>query len=619
MAIAGGREALTSLVGIEKFNLEDWYPLFVEQQDMPMLKDLFRSKIFFFANTDAVDIVMYYLENVTRIRAAEYASPTGDGSSEWVRSNYWVRMGLLNRVSLFSYGPAEVTMPIAIKTEGEYDIWMRILQGPDRATLNVFIGEQKIGSVLPWGARYGFKWIKIGSTSLEKGNYELKLVNTPGMWASDNDVYEIVVAPTEEYIRQKRDILERPEWNSMKVVYLLSATQMSKWTTVPLEERTASEGLMLTDETTQWTSGSGQGTVWLPNVTRVKGSLDQQNWKIEVGKGEYETWFVYKLFDTQDWSSYDFIEFSWYGLDSKENIRIWFGKDFDNRFEFVLREDWSGWRRVIIPFKRAIARSGYPSFSEIGLFGLQVENAPGLRFISDIKISGYLGRAKVEQVPYIAPNGVMVEELVESLKFEFVKEGSYGLSLRAMTGRGNESVSVSIDNESAYIINLNDSKEEIKFFTFGPVNLTRGNHTITIHASERAKISELYIYSLDENVTSLSNLFEINSKEKAEISYRMINPTKYAAHVKTSYPLNLVFEETYDPMWRAFVDGHEILPQQVHTCFNGFQIDRVGEYDVTIEFVGQHYVIYGVLTSLTSILLVATAAILRNRGPRPSS
>ena len=46
---------------------------------------------------------------------------------------------------------------------------------------------------------------------------------------------------------------------------------------------------------------------------------------------------------------------------------------------------------------------------------------------------------------------------------------------------------------------------------------------------------------------------------------------------------------TYHPLWRVIADGREISPQPSYYFVSSYDIDKVGEYDLTLEFVGQRY------------------------------
>ena len=84
---------------------------------------------------------------------------------------------------------------------------------------------------------------------------------------------------------------------------------------------------------------------------------------------------------------------------------------------------------------------------------------------------------------------------------------------------------------------------------------------------------------------------------------------EYEAEIKNaSQPFTLVFSETYDTLWQAKIEG-EIIPSKIiYGAFNSFQLDKKGNFDLTVEFTAQKYVWWGgiisLLTLTTSIFLL---------------
>jgi len=68
-----------------------------------------------------------------------------------------------------------------------------------------------------------------------------------------------------------------------------------------------------------------------------------------------------------------------------------------------------------------------------------------------------------------------------------------------------------------------------------------------------------------------------------------VSPWFHQLRIAATEPYTLVFSNTYDPLWRVVIDGREISPQPSYYFVNAYAIDKVGEYDLTLEFVGQRY------------------------------
>jgi len=123
---------------------------------------------------------------------------------------------------------------------------------------------------------------------------------------------------------------------------------------------------------------------------------------------------------------------------------------------------------------------------------------------------------------------------------------------------------------------------------------------------------EIRIYQLPE---SAREHFWI-ADDKAEASYKMINPTKYLVQVRNaSQPFSLVFSETYDRLWEAKI-GERIIPSMRYNGLNSFTLDQTGDFEMIVEFAAQRYVYYGLVISgatISFMLLYYLIFLLRKR------
>jgi len=87
-------------------------------------------------------------------------------------------------------------------------------------------------------------------------------------------------------------------------------------------------------------------------------------------------------------------------------------------------------------------------------------------------------------------------------------------------------------------------------------------------------------------------------------SWQMISPTKYLVNLKIDQlPGKLIFSETYDSLWQAKI-GKEILFSQKEGIFNGFVLNRQGNYQLVVEFTPQKYACWGAIVSLMTLSLI---------------
>ena len=210
--------------------------------------------------------------------------------------------------------------------------------------------------------------------------------------------------------------------------------------------------------------------------------------------------------------------------------------------------------------------------------------------------------------PFIASGGWVASTTSENtwipLKYSILRGGRYTIALRIMVGPDQRTLRIFIDDTEYLSVNATSQEPNFKWITLDPVTLQSGNHTFDLYGEGKLEIDQIVIYSLnqDEDETTLGDIFKTD-KPQTTISYEMINPTMYTVHVKTDTPFFLVFSDAYHNLWKAYIDGEEIQSIPAYSFVNTFQISKTGEYDIIIEFIGQRYVVYGGIISITSITL----------------
>lgn len=104
-------------------------------------------------------------------------------------------------------------------------------------------------------------------------------------------------------------------------------------------------------------------------------------------------------------------------------------------------------------------------------------------------------------------------------------------------------------------------------------------------------------------ITTYTNLAQ---STLPKISYEKINPTKYIVHVKNpSSKFILVFSELFNNKWEAFYNDNAPITQhfRVNSYANGWLVDKVGNFDMTVEFTPQRLYETGETVALFSHLL----------------
>jgi hypothetical protein len=106
-------------------------------------------------------------------------------------------------------------------------------------------------------------------------------------------------------------------------------------------------------------------------------------------------------------------------------------------------------------------------------------------------------------------------------------------------------------------------------------------------------------------------------KSSVKIQTRKVSPIKYYVQINTSEPFTLILSERYHPGWKAYfgeisefdVLWREKVDENKHFvadgCMNGWYIDKIGNYTITLYFQPQILIYFGFTVSLvTSVCLL---------------
>jgi hypothetical protein len=143
--------------------------------------------------------------------------------------------------------------------------------------------------------------------------------------------------------------------------------------------------------------------------------------------------------------------------------------------------------------------------------------------------------------------------------------------------------------------------------SLGTIRLTSGNHSIRI-TSQGLPINDVKI----NNNLVLHLQRKPDRANPPEISFRKINPTRYLVEVKgATSPYLLVFSESFNPAWRAYVVDRETgrrerIPDERHFWVNGYAnswwVDKLGDYQIQVEFWPQRLVYWGAVISVITLI-----------------
>jgi len=181
------------------------------------------------------------------------------------------------------------------------------------------------------------------------------------------------------------------------------------------------------------------------------------------------------------------------------------------------------------------------------------------------------------------------------------RSGQYMLGARILTGTvGN--IIINIDQRQQFTLTSHNVSSGFNWISLGPIDMVSGQHKITLEGSGECQMDELIFYSANESFVSISGVFETESQ--TYVNYEQVSSNKYNVDVKADSPFFLVFSESYHPMWKAYINGESISALPAYSFVNAFYIPKGGRYDMTVEFSGQSYVVYGGLISIGTIMVL---------------
>ncbi|MEW5760982.1 MAG: LamG-like jellyroll fold domain-containing protein, partial [Candidatus Thermoplasmatota archaeon] len=185
-------------------------------------------------------------------------------------------------------------------------------------------------------------------------------------------------------------ILDQPQWNNWQHDKTANKYSYEFYLDNDLEETSPSAlcddgcaGTFWTPETSNtYGTGSDAGNPTLSDDTTIvnKGT---NSTKIVGNTGTANSGGVKHIYaSNQDWSNYEFIAFYLYGSNTGQNIFIVISApDWDNRSRYTIVDNFSGWKRFVIPLKKFSTDAGSPSLSTVGAIYILFDSPSGTWYL----------------------------------------------------------------------------------------------------------------------------------------------------------------------------------------------------------------------------------------------
>jgi len=195
----------------------------------------------------------------------------------------------------------------------------------------------------------------------------------------------------------------------------------------------------------------------------------------------------------------------------------------------------------------------------------------------------------------------------DSFRFLWIpKDSYYRIAWRGVVGSNYGRLHLVIDQDRRLVFNFaRHADNKYEWAESEPVWLKAGLHKFLLESDGLVDVDKFLLYSIDahEKTMNVRDLFAV--EKNVYVEFAREKPYKYRVHVKANDPFLLILCERSNPLWRAYVDNAEIRPVVVNLLFNGFYINKKGQFEITLEFIGQKYLWVGGALSITTLLVMA--------------
>jgi len=310
--------------------------------------------------------------------------------------------------------------------------------------------------------------------------------------------------------------------------------------------------------------------------------------KITVESGKTERWHLEHNYTTlQDWSGMDFISLYWYGGNTGAKFRFIVLNSYEplDYFHYYFRDDFSGWRRIIMPLSDFLTM-GKPNLDNITFLQISVmeENISGTWYLDRVVASANPPPVSASAETLLSyGNALLVPQDVELVKPFFAPRASYfRVMIRAAV---DGEMLLKINNELLNITNIYEGEDGLNWYESSPIYLETGDHILSIDfKGNQATFDQFLILSTKHQDTAFKDIF---STDQLEIDWVEKRPSEYSVQINSDSPAFIVLGETYHAEWQASTDYGENLkhiPAFPLGWANGFYLPEGGEQQVEILF-----------------------------------
>ena len=589
MFAVGGLESFDALCKIEGFNLNEttlFFASVLSDSGSFESETLDKFQAVSFINSDVLDLAMLsFTGGKNFIFAGNYGVPSINYTAYWVKMASWRRVGasVLGGDTLTTSGKNRIDLPFELDTAGYHDLWLRIGFAPSRGKLNIYVdGEpiQEIRTEAPLWSKLA--WVNITRLNLAKGTHSVTLENDGTGY---NDIDAIVVVKSSELESRINEIMQTLQHFQGRILYLYEAESVfldscSKswtWTVKPCN------GYMVRSESL----GLNVAPFASANTSSISWADDYSFGAQYANDDDMHTRWASEKSVVPQW-----LELTWEEPQQLLGVRLFFENAYAKDYSI---QTWNGtgWvTQIEVTENNALDRTH--------VFAESVETNKLRIYVTAFSIHD---RVSLWEFQAFSPGATS-----SSAKITIPREGNYILAARIAKGPSHGTLYFNVSG-NLYPISCNSPTSQFEWCEIGPIFFEAGEHSISVGGVGLVELDEFLICSLKEGETylTLNDLFSFRDPQ-VSISYEQVNSCLFRVHVDANEPFTLIFSDTYNSLWKAFVDGDEISSNLAYSVVNSFHINKTGQFTVTIYFTGQHYADLGLMVSIVSFVSVFTLA-----------
>jgi len=584
--VVGGLESFDALCKINDFCLNEATLFFALTAigDSALEDRIFnKSQMFCFVNSNILDLAIISLgKRAEIIYAGNYGASSLNTTKYWVKMPSWRNIGasVLSGDILTTRGKNKINFPFELSSNGLYTVWLRIGFAPSRGKLKLSVDGEFIQEIQPdFPLMSKLAWVNITSLNLTKGKHWITLENDGTGY---NDVDAIGIINPSELESQLNEITNGLQKFQGRLLYLLEAekaflnTSISNWNWAV----SPYNGYVIYSES----FGLNVAPHASANATSIVNS--NEAWHAIDGNETATRWASEKDVLPQ------WLELTWNKSQTLCGVRI--------LFELAIARDYAiqTWNGTCWINQTTV--TGNNALEKIHRFAEPVETSKLRVYVTNSSIK--YGRVSIWEL-----EAYSIEATSASARISVPRKGNYMLAARMATGPNYGTLCFNI-NDNLYSIPCNGSINQFEWREVGPFSFDVGEQSISVGGSRLVELDEILIYSLKdgENHLSLDELFRC-SNSKVSVNYEKVNPCTYQVDVNANETFTLIFSDTYNPLWKAFVNREEISSTPAYSLVNSFYINKTGRFTITIYFTGQSYADTGLIISLitfTSIVVL---------------